>query len=306
MSIHSMTAFGAAESSTPEFTYRCEIKTLNSRFIDVNVRLPRLLNALEHDLTKTIKAKLHRGKVDLSLELISTSSTHKLPQLNLEAIAHYQKLADQIATATSESRTSLSVYELLRLDGVLESQSKESVDDIVKKHRQNVLSCLELALTKVVEGRAKEGASLDKALRELISSISKHRQNVQVQGDSLQQEIYTIYRNRLEALLKNFADNGLSVSNSLPEDRILGEIAILTDKSDIAEELTRLETHEGEFLATLDSGTQVGRKLDFLCQEMHREVNTMSNKLTHTSVAKETLAMKQAIERIRQQVQNIE
>jgi len=304
--INSMTAFGVGETTRDDYHYRCEVKTLNARFLDINVRLPRTLTALERDISQVCKQSLKRGKVDIAFDLSVASSSHRLGQLNESAIQHYQALAEKIISLAGDNPRPLSVYEYLRLDAVLETHNKESSDDMVKQHKEGFISSLEAALKQIFQARQLEGQAMEDALRELLATISQGRQTITQQSENVQNQIYQQYRNRLEKLLKNMGEAGQTISKQLPEDRLLTEVAILTDKSDIDEELTRLATHEQEFINTLDAGGEVGRKLDFLCQEMHREVNTMSNKMTHTSVAKHTLTIKQSVERLRQQVQNLE
>jgi uncharacterized protein (TIGR00255 family) len=306
LAIQSMTAFGMGETSSTDYHYRCEIKTLNSRFVDVNLRLPRALNALETDIIATCKRRLKRGKVDVSLDVTAQNVGARLPQLNEDAVRHYQSLANRLQNLAGEKSRHLSIYEYLRLDGVLETHTREAVDDIIKLHRDGVINSLNQALDQVIEGRRKEGQALAKAMKELLQTIGKERQVIASQSETLQSQIYQQYRKRLENLLKNLGETGHSITQQLPDDRLLAEVAILTDKSDIAEELTRLATHEQEFSKTLEQEGEVGRKLDFLCQEMHREINTVSNKLNHSSVTSNTLAIKQTVERLRQQVQNIE
>lgn len=306
MAIKSMTAFGLGETTSNDFQYRCEVKTLNARFLDINVRMPRYLSALERDIIQVCKQQLKRGKVEIAFDLSASNGSQGLAQLNEAAVLHYHAIGQRIATLVGDQPKALSVYEYLRLEGVLETLNKDSAEDLIKLHQQGLIKSLELALEQINQAREAEGQALAEALREIIASISKDRQEIARQGEEIQKQIYQQYRKRLENLIKNLAEVGQTVSKQLPEDRLLTEVAILTDKSDIDEELTRLATHEQEFLNTLATEGEVGRKLDFLCQEMHREVNTMSNKLTHTSVAKHTLAIKQSIERLRQQVQNIE
>ncbi|MFW7379485.1 MAG: YicC/YloC family endoribonuclease [Oligoflexus sp.] len=306
MPINSMTAFGVGETTRDDYHYRCEVKTLNARFLDVNVRLPRTLNALERDITQFVKKALKRGKVDISFDLSVANTSHRLGQLNEAAVLHYQALAEKVASLLGNQPKPLTIYEILRLDGVLDSHTKETTDDMLKHHRDGFLQSLDAALRQIADARKVEGQALEQALREILKGISQDRQAIAVQSEEVQKQIYQQYRKRLENLIKNLGETGQTVSKQLPEERLLTEVAILTDKSDIDEELTRLATHEQEFIKTLQAESEVGRKLDFLCQEMHREVNTMSNKSTHTTIAKHTLAIKQAVERLRQQVQNIE
>ena len=139
-----------------------------------------------------------------------------------------------------------------------------------------------------------------------MGNIADERVEVTKKTEEINAAITTNYREKIQKILEKMGDVGDQVSKHLPEDRLAMEIAILADKADIAEELTRLESHEQEFLKTLKEGKEIGRKLDFLCQELHREVNTIASKVSNLNVSGHTLSMKQYVERLRQQVQNIE
>lgn len=305
-----MTAFGTGEYQNDHGSYRCEIKTLNSRFLDQNIRLPRKLVALEHEVIDQVKGHLQRGKVDVFFDIKPKTATSSLPSLNVEAVEHYVKtvggLRDRVKQGLGqESIAPIDLLGMLNLDGILESTetTTESFADI---HREGALQAAKKALEGVLQLRAREGEKLQEALREILGSLESDRQGIQKQSDEILREMKSQVESRLEAILSQYGEASQRVRESIPEERILAEIAVLSDKADIAEELVRLDVHTQEFLKALGSKDPVGRKLDFLCQEMHREVNTISSKMNHLKVSKNTLKLKQAIERLRQQVQNIE
>ncbi len=311
MALRSMTAFGAGESTQGDVRYRCEIKTLNSRFIDTNVRIPRYLNAIETEIIAKTKAALIRGKVDISFDIVTPSTTERLPRFNQAAMDYYLGICMQtqqmLQSKSGEKTHALpEISQLLRLEGVLEPLQHDSPEATIKKHRAGLLQSLENALAEVNKTRANEGSSLKKALQEIVQNLGQDRQALMKKADEMQIALFAQYKKRLDQLMERIGETGQKVKDLVPDERLVSELVVLTDKSDIAEELTRLEIHEREFLKLLDQGDDVGRKLDFMCQEMHREVNTMSNKLTAVEASQHTLSMKQAIERIRQQVQNIE
>ena len=301
-----MTAFGSGESDGKQFQYRCEVKTLNSRFIDTNVRMPRSLSALESTIVGEVKNSLKRGKVDISFDLTPISGASKLPTLNEDAIKHYESVGSRVQEISAGYPKELSVYEILRLDGVLETHQRKSAEELLKLHKTGILDALRQALSKVVECREGEGTALKPALTDLVKDITVSREAVTEYTESIRAHVFENYKSKIEALIERLGDVGDKVSEGLNNDRLLTEVAILADKSDIEEELTRLAAHEVEFLKTLDEGNEIGRKLDFLCQEMHREVNTISSKISQLEVSKHSLGMKQAVERLRQQIQNIE
>jgi uncharacterized protein (TIGR00255 family) len=310
MRLHSMTAYGFGESLRGDTTYSCEIRTLNSRFLEVSVRLPRHVMALEAAIVNQVKSSLKRGKVDVFIDVNSGGSKNELPQLDVAAAIHYSQVYEQLH-ATLGGKVALQAAtpaDFLQLEGVLVTNSKGRLRGPVstQEHEEPVFATLDQALLTVKEARLKEGISLGVAMMELVHYLGEERNKVSAKRDVIMQHLQKNHLRRLESILTNLQKiSGGNLLEVTPE-RLMTEVAILSDKIDIDEELTRLATHCDEFLRLLDREDGVGRKLDFLCQEMHREVNTMTNKLVQTDVAQHTMEMKQTIERLRQQVQNIE
>jgi len=311
-----MTAYGYGEKAAVSqqgegLTYACEIRTLNSRFLEVNVRLPRHLMALEVDIINHVKARLQRGKVDVFLDTTRTGSTRELPALDAEAVRHYFGLHVQLVSLARASGVeppqAPGLAELTRLDGALtEGPRQARGQEAAEAHRTGLFAALDKALDATVATRLKEGDALCKALRELALTLDQGRQEVAALRDTVLPHLHRNVLKRLENLQALLEKNGQTRSGLPSDERLASEVTLLSDKVDIDEEITRLGTHVQEFLRLMETEATAGRKLDFLCQEMHREVNTMSNKLVQTDVAQRTLEMKQIIERIRQQVQNIE
>ena len=198
--------------------------------------------------------------------------------------------------------------DFFRLDGVLISADRHRGrgPEAVGKHRSSILAALEQALDHVEEMRSREGTALNQALVELAQELEQQRSAVAAKRDQVVADLAQAYLERLDKLVEALQAKAGALAGQLPEERLVGEAAVLAEKADIEEEVTRLASHIQEFLRLTQQGRGVGRKLDFLCQEMHREVNTMTNKLVQTSISHHTLQMKQTIERLRQQVQNIE
>jgi uncharacterized protein (TIGR00255 family) len=301
-----MTAFGSGESTSPTTTYRCEIRTLNSRFCDISIKMPRSLIALEPALIQRVKEKILRGKVDVFLDLVPNDRAAGLPQLNAKAVAHYVATSQTLAQAAGIPLKALSSYELMRLDGVLENQYAASSEEQVRAHENGIFAAVDKALANVLIQRKSEGQALEPAFRKLLEGMQADREAIAAKREVIQKHLFDTYKKRLDRLFSSLEETGQKISSMLPEERILAEVALLVDRSDIEEELTRLSAHEVEFKRLLQGGAEVGRRMDFLCQEMHREVNTISNKLTQLEVAQHSLSLKQAVERLRQQVANIE
>jgi uncharacterized protein (TIGR00255 family) len=300
-----MTAYGNGERDENGHTYVCEVRSLNSRFLEVNVRLPRHLLALEIDVINQVKQTLRRGKVDVFLDVVRTGTAKDLPALDHEAARHYLALAAE-AARLGQPLAPMSFSELARLEGVLASGPRARGLDAAEAHRSGLFGALDRALAAAIKARVKEGAALGEALKELLQALEAGRVSVAALRDQILPALHKNVLRRVDGVLALLARAGASSVSGVPEERLAQEVALLSDKADIDEELTRLATHIKEFERLMAGEEGAGRKLDFLCQEMHREVNTMSNKLVQTEVAQHTLEMKQLIERIRQQVQNLE
>lgn len=311
MPLKSMTGYGISESQFEDCSYRCEMKTVNSRFIDVNVRLPKTLASLENKIIRLVKKRLNRGKVDIYIDFNTIASSDSLPVVDSKALTHYISQVNLAKKSLVDAGVDfdfdkLDFYSLTKLEGVLQTKNTQSSQDVVSQHEGRLMGCIEKSLSQVVASRETEGAELRKALDSFLQNIAKTRSFIEQNIEKLQSDLYENYKRKLNKFLKKLADTGHSVATSFTEERLLTEVGILADRSDIQEELTRLAAHENEFHNILEVGDNIGRKLDFLCQEMHREINTISSKIMDIEISKHTLSIKQMIEHLRQQIQNIE
>ena len=307
-----MTAYGYGERDDGGgLTYTCEIRTLNSRYLEVNVRLPRHLLALEVDVINHVKAALRRGKADVFLDAVKGSGARDLPTMDADAVRHVldlaKGLADRVREAGLGDMAPPSFGDVARVDGVMVTAGGPARRglDAAEAHKAGLFQALDAALAAVAQARRKEGAALAEALRQLLDDLEAQRQQVAAHRDQVLTQLRANVLRRVDATLAQLQKAGHAAATLLSEERLAMEVTLASDKADIDEELTRLATHVREFHRLLGEEGE-GRKLDFLCQEMHREVNTMSNKLVQTEVSQHTLEMKQIIERIRQQVQNLE
>jgi uncharacterized protein (TIGR00255 family) len=307
-----MTAYGQSDSNSEGCQVSCEIRTLNSRFIEVNVRMPRNLINLEPEIITQVKTTLGRGKVDLFIDVAKPSDSRGLPQLDPIAARHYLKMFHEFKALalTHEGRTSEtlrepSVIDFFRLEGVCVSQASGRGERSTEALNLQVKAAVDAALAEILRNREREGQSLQIAMIDLLTEFTESRKQIEARVSDIRGWVHETYVKRLSKVMEDLQRAGNDVSRP-PEERLTAEISMLTDKADIEEELTRLKTHEIEFLNCLTTGDAVGRKLDFLCQELHREVNTISSKLQHRDISERTLDMKQSIERMRQQVQNVE
>ncbi len=297
VSIQSMTGYGSASLTVGNFDYHCEIRSLNSRFLEVFVKLPRPLIKHEIPIINTVKERLARGKVDVFFELVPTDRNALLPSLDPSSLTHYAREFEKAAKLFATVPTTLDLTSLITLEGVITNSNKKDNTE----HGGGLLSVFKIALQNLESNRKKEGLSLQGALLCLFKELEEARLSV----ETLRAGVLA----GLAEQVKKRIDNALLQYNSalpITSERLATEIALASDKADIEEELTRLKTHIQEGQRCVTAEHPIGKKLDFLCQEMHREVNTMSVKLVQTEISQYTLLMKQVVERLRQQVQNIE
>lgn len=311
--MQSMTGFGSADWAMGGTTFTCEMRSVNNRFLEINSRLPKLLMALETEVTSTIKASLQRGKVDVFFDIKTATGSEKGPKANLEFCAQYFViLKDLQALAVKEGVADLfersTLVDILRLDGALEaSGGGEDRETFLSQNRAGLLKALGLALESLEKSRVREGAGLKAVLNDLMQEVLTLQAGLVSKIQPLRGSQFDAYKKRLENVMQSLGEErAIQALKALPEERVLAELTILVDKSDVEEELQRLGIHTKEFLNCMNGKGPHGKKLDFLCQEMHREVNTISSKLLAIEASSTIMAMKQAVERIRQQIQNVE
>jgi uncharacterized protein (TIGR00255 family) len=298
---HSMTGYAQAKGSVLGWDLRVSVKSVNHRFLDLKVRLPEGFDLYELRLRQLVRERIHRGHVEVHVSVEPGSGTPI--QVNRDLVTNYLRAADELRLQTSVS-AALDVVALLRLPGVLGGMAPsvpESEEEQEKLGRE-LERCLRDALGKLDEMRRAEGRHMTEDLRARLARISE--QTEQVRG--LVVQLRPAFARRLETRLKD-----LLSATSIDPARIAQEAAMLAERSDISEELDRLRSHLLQFGKLLDGAGELGKKLDFLLQEMHREANTMLSKTpgVESEALKITgigLEVKAEIEKLREQVQNIE
>ena len=290
----SMTGFGRAECQNGDYSYKAEIRSVNNRFIEINTRLPKAYVDLEQPLKKLIKSHCTRGSISITITLASTneSSGEWEVKPNLSLASQYVEALEKIQTS-------------LGLEGKLNIDSVVGLRDIIKVEPVTIdpakesllLNITESAITSLRKMREEEGKHLQEDLAERIDLIEKHA----VQIKKRQPEIIQEYKARLEEKVKLLND-GVEVDAS----RLAQETAILADRCDITEEITRLNSHLKQFRKLFESTEPVGRKLEFITQEINREVNTMGSKSSDIEATSLVIEMKSTLEKIREQLANIE
>ena len=293
--IKSMTGYGTATTQAESGrTYTVEIKSVNHRYCDVHVKLPGKLSFLEHDLKKIVKNRFHRGRFDLYLSLDEFGKEAKQITFDRELAEQYlQQLRDLGTYLALEAP--IDVLSLTRMPEVLKVESTELDQDEAKIEVERILH---QALDHLEQMRLHEGQVLEddvvahlEQIQELLTEITRYARTTPFQ-----------YKATLEERIKRLTDNSIEI----PEERLAQEIALFVDRIDVSEELTRLEGHIDHFLHLLRAQDAVGRKLDFLIQEMNREINTIGSKSNNGDISKQVVEIKAILEKIREQVQNAE
>jgi len=293
--VRSMTGFGRAEVSGDSIAVTVEARSVNHRHLDVALRLPRALSSLELDARRLIQSRLERGRVDVAVQVTPLAGTGVQRvqvdgALAREYVARAQALAVELGLTGAPS-----------LDWILERSGVMRLEDAEPVEPSAPWPLLERALgqalDELVARRAAEGERLVEALRSLHAELTGAVDTMAARAPAASARREQRLRERLRALL---------AETPIDESRLLSEAAIWADKTDVSEELARLRAHLAEFTLALDKGGPVGRALDFLLQELNREVNTVGSKADDLELSQSALAAKGALEKIREQVQNLE
>ncbi len=288
--IHSMTGFGRAEADQQGSSLQVEIRSVNQRHLDIYLRLPETLNSLEAKIREQVKQTLARGKVDIGIRLGTTTDSESAPAINQSKLEGVLTLLHTIAERAGDTVAKANALDILQWDGVLEKQRVgiEQIEPVL-------MGCLTEALALLTESRQREGASLATTLQERVSDIRAQIERINSAYPAAREGYHTRLRQKLEDTVIN-----------IDEQRLAQELVIFAQKSDLEEELDRLNVHLNEMLRILAEGGPCGRKLDFLMQELNREANTIASKSIHTDITQAAVEMKVLIEQMREQIQNIE
>jgi uncharacterized protein (TIGR00255 family) len=297
---YSMTGYASLRGSAKEqLGFTLSIKSVNHRFLDLQFRMPPLCDALEMRLRRVLKEKLRRGHVDVTLQLERRANAQV--QLNAPLLDAYLR-AFREASSLHGLNAEPDLNAVLRLPGLMTAETVAS-EDALEGLDEAVLAMIDELIARLNEGRAKEGAALVAELRRSMQRLQTAANEVAGLRGDVRQTLFDRLRARLAELME---------STAVSDERLLTEAAVLAEKSDVEEEIVRLRTHIDHFLALLDAGGELGKRLDFLLQELNREANTMLSKTSSASganglrITELGLEMKAEIEKAREQVQNLE
>lgn len=296
--IRSMTGFGRGEYSDEAGKITTEIKAVNHRYLDIFVKMPRKYAFAEEQIKALIKSRLHRGKVEVSVSVDNIGQSDTDIRLDTELAAKYYEALSELAGSFEfgeESRVSLNL--LSRMPDVIKTiPSEEDEEAFVRR----LLSATEKALDDFCTMRETEGARLAADLSERADTVEALKNKIEKRAPEIEKEYAEKFRARVNEILDGVYE--------VPEERVAVEAAVFADKANITEELVRLDSHVSQLRAFLssDGSEGIGKKIDFLIQEMNREANTIGSKSNDSEITATMLDLKAEIEKIREQVQNIE
>ena len=292
--ISSMTGYGRGESTSKGITAFAEVRSVNSRFLEVTSRLPRTIGLRENDVKDLVRTKFVRGKVNVVIT-IEHANTSEVPlTVNISAAKAYYKLLSNLRKAV-KIQEKVSLDHLLKFSEVLEVDEREAGDE----HEWAVAEqSLRKAIDETATMRKREGDELRKDLTKRMGGFDRIIDQIEHTSESRVPEEQTRLRERLKDLLTD--------STIIDEKRLELEIALLADRLDVTEECVRFRSHTKFFLEAMSNDEAAGRKLNFLVQEMNREANTIGSKSSDVEIAHVVVGMKEELEKIREQLQNIE
>ncbi len=290
--IYSMTGYGKGTTGTKKFTAEVEIKSVNSRFFEIYLKMPSVLSTYEYEIKEFVKTKVKRGKLNVVITIKSNGYENGTVSVDNEKLQNHISLINKI-------KRSAKIKEDIKLENLLANKDiftsvelKPNSSDFTK-----VKSALLKALNELNKMKRNEGTSL---LKEIISRLK----NIEINVSEIEKEFkvgINDYYNKLKERVKELLDNA-----EIDKDRLNLELALLAERADITEECVSLKSHIKFFKTSLKTEKEPGRKLNFLCQEINREANTISSKSVTTSIIHSAVLIKEEIEKVREQIQNIE
>lgn len=292
--IISMTGFGRGEATANGYTATVEIKSLNSRYLDITSKLPAALQDKEYELKEILQKHINRGKLNVIVHLSDTENG--IPSIKVDEIKvkHYAGLLRQVAKI-SGINTDITLSDLA---GFADIFSSETEDEDAAAHKwEAVKTALEEALDNLIRMRTREGDHLKEDFLLRLDTIGSNLEAISEISENRAEEVRSRLRERITALLED---------ESFDRDRLETEVALLADKMDITEEIVRLRAHLTYFGDAIEQAEKAGRRLNFLTQEMNRELNTMGAKANDSGISHFVIHSKEMLEQIREQIQNVE
>ncbi len=290
--IKSMTGYGKSNLTVNLREYQVEIKSINHRYSDVNIKMPRTISYLEEDVKKEILKKVSRGKLDVFITYENNSKEGNEVKINTELAKLYIQQLRQLANEEN-LRANIEVTDIARFPDVLTIKSNN--DD--EKIKQELLEAVSQAVLQLVNMREEEGTKISQDLQSRLCNIEAKIVEISKFSTGLIEDYVVKLEDRIKEILK---------TEDIDKSRLAQEVVIYADKCSVEEEITRLNSHISQFKQLLESNQAVGKKLDFLIQEMNRETNTIGSKANNLDITNNVVDIKTELENIREQIQNIE
>ena len=291
--IKSMTGFGRSTYENEVREYIIEIKSVNNRFTDINIKMPRNLNYLEEKIRKQILSNISRGKVEVSIQLNNNSDLGKKINLNTDIAKKYVEELKKLSEETNII-DNINIMDVARFPDVLNIRIDEEAEEVIEKE---LFTALDSAIDSFLDMRQKEGSKIKVDLENRIEVIKQKIEQISSISAGLVDEYVVKLETRIKELLK---------TDVVDQTRLAQEVVIYSDKCSVEEEITRLKSHISQFLNLLNENIAIGKKLDFLIQEMNRETNTIGSKANNLEITNFVVDIKTELENIREQIQNIE
>ncbi len=293
--INSMTGYGGAQGEINGVNYVVEVKAVNNRYFKTIIKLPELAAFLEEDIERLLRKNLSRGTVNYALRLkdVSANALFDIDEAALKAIV--EKLSR--VGSSVDINGAIDIGSLLTLPGVIRPTSPD--EEMAEQIKEVVLKISQEAIDKLKQMRAAEGSFLEADLKKRCRAIEQGLERIRARGAAVLQEYAKRLKKRVDELLAH-------AELKLDEEILAREVAIFADRSDISEEVARLDSHLQQFAQSCQANDQAGRRLDFIGQEMLREANTIASKASDTEITRWVVDIKCQIDRIKEQVQNVE
>jgi uncharacterized protein (TIGR00255 family) len=291
--ILSMTGYGKGTATNNKLQVDAEVKSINSRYLEIFLKFPPILTNKEYELRELIKSKIRRGKLNLSIQIKKNGLEDEAAIIDDTKLKNYLTQIKKVKKAAKLS-------DKIKLEHLLMSRDifTSSVEEINEHDFEILKKSVIKSLDSLLEMKKNEGSELEKDLKKRVRSIEKYLDQIEKEAQPSVGDHFAKYKEKV----KNLLDENVNINN----DRLETELALMAERADITEECVRLRSHIKFFVNSIDKDEDPGRKLNFLCQEMNREANTISAKTLSTSITHHSVYIKEEIERIREQIQNIE
>ena len=290
--VKSMTGYGKSSLSINSREYQVEIKAVNHKYIDTNIKMPRIISYLEEDIRKMIASKIKRGKIDVSISFENYSKDGNDIRINTDLAKMYIQNLRELAEQENIS-ANIEVTEITRLPDVLTIKSNLDENQI----KTELLQTVEDAINQLINMRQGEGERISRDILAKIALIEEKKQEIFMLSSGLIDEYVVKLEARIKELLK---------TEDLDKSRLMQEVVIYADKCSVEEEITRLTSHIEQLRNLINTDEPSGKKMDFIIQEMNRETNTIGSKANNLEITNRVVDIKTILEDVREQIQNIE